>query len=81
MSLTIPDEVFKSAHMTEEELRCELAVMLFQKEKLTLGQASQLAGLTQLEFQQALASRKIPLHYDVAEFDEDMKTLAELGRL
>jgi predicted HTH domain antitoxin len=59
----------------------EIAVMLFQKEKLTLGQASNLAGMNQIAFQHLLASRQISVHYDVKDFESDLKTLRELGRL
>ena len=51
----------------------------FQKEGHP-GQASQLAALDRLEFQHLLASRQIPVHYDVADFVEDLETLRELGR-
>ena len=78
MSLVIPDEILQSTHMSETELRQEIAVLLFHKEKLTLGQASQLAGVSQWQFQQLLASCHIAVHYDVAEFEEDLKTLKEL---
>ncbi len=81
MGLTIADEVLRHAGMSAEELQQELAVLLFQKERLTLGQASRLAGLNQLRFQRLLASRRIPIHYDVAELEEDLKTLREMGRL
>ena len=62
--------------MSESELRQEIAILLFQREKLTLGQASQPAKMSQLQFQHLLASRQIPVHYDVAELEEDLKTLA-----
>ena len=78
MSLVISDKILQATRMSEEELRQEVAVLLFQKEKLTLGQASQLAGSSQRQFQRLLASRRIPVHYDVAEFEEDLKTLQEL---
>ncbi len=81
MSLIIPDDVLHATRMTEEELKQEIAVLLFQKEKLTLGQASRLAGMSQLQFQHLLASRQIPVHYGVSELEEDLKTLKELGRL
>lgn len=67
--------------MSATELKQEIAVLLFQKEKLTLGQASRFAGISQLQFQHLLASRQIPVHYDVAELEEDLKTLQELERL
>jgi predicted HTH domain antitoxin len=81
MSLVIPDEILHTARMTASELAQEIAVLLYQKEKLTLGQASRLAQMTQLQFQFVLASRQIPIHYDVAEFEADLQTLQEMGRL
>lgn len=53
--------------------------MLFEKEKLTLGSASRLVGMDLIQFQRLLASRKIPIHYDVAEFREDIQSLKEQG--
>ena len=81
MSVVISDEILHAARMSEAELKQEIAVMLFQKEKLTLGQASRLAGMNQLQFQHLLASRQIPVHYNVEDFEADIKTLREIGRL
>jgi predicted HTH domain antitoxin len=81
MSVVIPDEILRATGMSEAELLQEVAVLLFQKEKLTLGQASQLAGMSQLQFQHLLASRQIPIHHDVAEFEDDLRMLRDLGRL
>ena len=81
MSILISDDILQSARLTEDEFKQEIAVLLFQKEKLTLAQASRFAGMTRLQFQHLLASRKIPVHYDIAEFEEDLKTLKESGRL
>ena len=81
MSVVIPDEVLYTVHMTSAELVQEIAILLYQKERLTLGQASRLAGISQLQFQFLLGSRHIPIHYDVAEFEADLKTLHEMGRL
>jgi predicted HTH domain antitoxin len=81
MSVVIPDEVLQSARMSADELMQELAVALFQREKLTLGQASRLAGMSRVQFQHLLASRRIPPHYDVADFEADLDTLRELKRL
>jgi predicted HTH domain antitoxin len=81
MSVVIPDEILLTTRMSEAELMQEIAVMLFQKEKLTLAQASRLAGMNRLQFQHLLASRRIPVHYDVAEFESDIKTLQEMGYL
>ena len=76
MSLVIPDEILQATRMSASELRQEIAVLLFQKEKLTLGQASRLAEMNQLAFQHLLDSRRLPVHYDVAESEEGLRTLA-----
>lgn len=81
MSLIISDEILQVTGLSKSELLQEIAIMLFQKEKLTLGQASHLAQMPQIQFQHLLASRQIPIHYDVAEFEADLNTLKELGRL
>jgi predicted HTH domain antitoxin len=81
MSVIISDEILETTRMSKKELLQEIAVMLFQKEKLTLGQASKMAGLSQHQFQHLVASRGIPLHYDVDDFEADLATLRVLGRL
>ena len=81
MPVTISDEVLKAAHITEPELKQELALALFQQERLTLAQASRLAGLGQLAFQALMAERRIPIHYGVAEFREDLEALRRTDRL
>jgi len=81
VSVVISDEMLQTIHMTADELRQEIAVLLYQRERLTLGQASRLAGTNQLQFQFLLASRQIPIHYDVAELEADLQTLREMGRL
>jgi predicted HTH domain antitoxin len=40
MMLTISYDVLKSAQLSEAELKIELAVALFQQDRLTLGQAA-----------------------------------------
>lgn len=81
MSIFIPDEIISATRMTETEMKQEIAVMLFQREKLTLAQASRFAGMHRVAFQHLLASRKISVHYDVQDFEQDIKNLREIGRL
>ena len=75
MPVTISDDVLQAAHLSEPELKRELAITLFQQERLTLAQASRLAEVGQLDFQALLADRGISIHYGVDEFREDMRTL------
>jgi predicted HTH domain antitoxin len=64
--------LLQSANLTEAELRIELAVRLFEQDRLTLGEAALFANLHQLDMQRLLASRRIPLHYGVKEMEEDL---------
>lgn len=81
MSIIISDELLAATRMTEAEMRQEIAVLLFQKEKFTLAQAGRFAGMHRVAFQHLLASRQIPIHYDVEDFEQDIKNLREMGRL
>jgi predicted HTH domain antitoxin len=75
MPVTITDDVLTAAHLTEPQLKQELAITLFQQERLTLAQASRLAEMNQLAFQALLADRRIPVHYGIEEFREDMRAV------
>lgn len=81
MSVIIPDDILEATHMTEDELKQEIAILLYQKEKLTLAQASHFAGLDRLEFQHLLASRNIFINYDIEDFKKDLDTLKRIGRI
>lgn len=78
-TVKIPDFVFQASHLTPNEVFLELAISLYEKKKLTLGQASQLCNLSQFQFQHTLASRGINIHYEVEDFNKDIKTLKSLG--
>ena len=79
--LEIPQDIFDSARLTPAELKIEMAVHLYAEERLSIGKARELAGLTLWEFRQLLASRRIPPHYNAADVDADVRSLRELGRL
>jgi predicted HTH domain antitoxin len=81
MPVTISDEVLAAAHISEPELKREVALTLFHQERLTLAQASRLAEMTQLAFQALLADRRIPIHYGVEEFRQDLRSLGHTERL
>ncbi|MGI0490746.1 UPF0175 family protein [Alkalinema pantanalense CENA528] len=75
ITIDLPDAL----EISEADLRTELAISLFQQERITLGTASQLAGLHQIEFQQLIASRGICVHCDVEDLEQDLKNLREDG--
>jgi predicted HTH domain antitoxin len=78
--LEIPRDVLDSARLSVADLKIELAVSLYAQRRLAVGKARELAGLSLWEFRQLLAARRIPVHYDEADLNDDVTTLRELGR-
>lgn len=81
MSIVISDDILYATHMTETEFLQEIAILLYEKGKLSLGKASKLARMGRIQFQLLLASRQIPINYDIEDFEADLKTLHQLGQL
>jgi predicted HTH domain antitoxin len=81
MSLVISDDLLKASGLREEELFLEIVVLLFQQEKLSLGKAAELLDMSQIRFQHLISDRGICVHYDVAEFREDVEHLTAKGWL
>ncbi len=76
MSLVISDDILHLVRMSEMQLKREFALWLFQQQRFTLAQAARFLGATRLEFQKMLADRHIPVHYEVADLEQDLDTLA-----
>ena len=78
VAIEIPHRLLQAARATTDELKVELAVQLYERRRLGIGEARELAGMSLWQFRQLLASRGIAPHYDVADLDEDMQTWARL---
>jgi predicted HTH domain antitoxin len=81
IAIEISRDVFHATRMTPAELKQELAIHLFQQGKLSFGKAREMADMNAWVFQQLLGSRGISMHYAMADYEEDLTTLRELGRL
>ena len=75
MSLVITDDIVKATRLSEAELRMEFAVLMYQQDRLTLGQASHFAEVSQQAMQKILGSRKIPVHYGMDDLEEDLELI------
>jgi len=78
----IPDYMLASIKIPmnelERELKTDLALILYQREAISLGNARKLAEMSKWEFLEELGRRKIPRHYTEKEFMEDL-TFAKGG--
>lgn len=80
-TLMFADDVLAWTNMSEQELATELAIALYQREKVTLEQAARLAKLDRIDFQHLLASRDLYLTLDVDDLEQDISLLRSHGRL
>jgi len=71
MILSLPEEVERQ--LTPEDAKLHLAIGLFLDRRVTLGQAAEVAGLAQTELLRELGSRRIPIHYDEADAEADVR--------
>jgi predicted HTH domain antitoxin len=76
--LTLPEGL--EARLSPQAMALHLAIGLFVAEEATLGQAAEVAGLTQTEFLHELGRRHIPIHYGLNELREDLKTIEALDK-
>ena len=77
MQLTLPESL--EQRLTPRATPLHQAVELFVTEAATLGQAAEVAGLTQGDFLRELGRRRIPMHYGAEELAEDLKTVESLA--
>ncbi len=74
--MEIPEDVLTSIKIPkkelEKELKIDLAVVLYQRDAISLGKARKLADMNKWEFLEELGKRKIPRHYTEKELGEDL---------
>ena len=78
MELILPDAV--EARLSPKDVALHLAFGLFVTEDATLGQAAEIAGLTQPAFLKELGRRRIPIHYGPQELAEDLRVVEAFGQ-
>jgi len=76
--LIIEGKILEELKVSPSELRIDLAVYLYDKERLSMGQAKKLAGLTQIEFQKEMVKRNVYIKYDIEELEKDLETLKDM---
>jgi predicted HTH domain antitoxin len=80
MSITLPAELLQATHMSEGELLQEIAIMLYQQQRIRLDEAAQLSGSAVDDFYQLLVHRNIVTPPSAPDNDPDELILASLRR-
>jgi predicted HTH domain antitoxin len=73
VELTLPKPL--ADRLSNQDAALHLAIGLFVTEEATLGQAAEVAGISQSSFLQELGRRRIPIHYGTEELVADLKAV------
>ena len=77
MILTLPENL--EARLSPQSTALHLAIGLFVSDESTLGQAAQVAGMSQADFMRELGQRRIPIHYGNEELAADLQAVESLA--
>ncbi|HXI73907.1 MAG TPA: UPF0175 family protein [Verrucomicrobiae bacterium] len=81
MIVEVQDELLRGLKVSPQRLQLEAAAGLYASDAVTLGQAAAIAGISQSELLHELGRRGICVHYGVDDFEQDLQTLEDTGRL
>ena len=80
IKIDFPADILLALNETELELKkrikISLAIRLYKLQKLTIGKASQIAGLSRLEFENILSENEIPIsNLTIEDINQDIAKL------
>ena len=80
ISIDLPSDILLALNETEAELKqrikTSLAMRLYRLQKLTIGKAAQLSGLSRFEFETLLSDNEIPIsNLTISDVMDDIKKL------
>ncbi len=78
MVFNVPDPILQQAGVSPSEILLKLAILLFQEDRISLGQASKLADMHMVQFQKELAEKNIPIHYGQEDYQNDKQIVKNL---
>lgn len=81
ITLNLPDSLSETLTFNERDWFREIAIALFEEERISLSRASKISGMEIIDFQKQLADRGICVHYDVEDFEQDIEYLRNRGWL
>jgi predicted HTH domain antitoxin len=74
LMFVLESDILEAAHITEEEVKIELAILLYRKQRLSYAQARALSGLRRIEFDDLLFAYGVPTDFTVEDLHQDVRT-------
>ena len=79
MILELENAALDKLAISPADLMVDIAMGLYVDRRATLGEAAEVAGMTQAKFRRLLGRRGVPLQYDLDDFEHDLMVLRERG--
>lgn len=83
VNLELPSDLVSVARLDQGDVSQEaaklIALELFREDKVSLGRAAELCRTPIEVFMQFAAEHQVPLHYGIADLEEDRRTIERLG--
>lgn len=77
--IVLDDELVKDMNMSDQEIKLEFAIWLYETDKVSLRKAAKIASLHWLDFSEILAQRNIPtVKMSKEEFETEVSTVNSL---
>lgn len=70
----LESDILEAAHISKEEVKIELAILLYRKQRLSYAQARALSGLSRIEFDDLLFEYGVPTDFTVEDLHQDVRT-------
>ncbi len=70
----LESDILEAAHISKEEVKIELAILLYRKKRLSYTQARALSGLSRIEFDDLLFAYAVPTDFTVEDLHQDVRT-------
>jgi len=77
MEVAVPEELLRGVQLSPSEALIDFAVGIYSEGKVTLGRAARIAKMSVSDFQRLLGERRIPMHYDVHDLEQDLMVVRE----
>jgi len=81
IDVLIPKELKDIFNVVEDEIEKEalksIAIEFYREEKISMGKAAEIAGVSKIEMMGILREKKVPLQYSEEDLEEDLETLRQ----
>lgn len=82
--IEMPEEILSAGNIPKEEASVEIkkivALELYREGRVSIGKASEMAGMCLADFMDLIAERDIPINYTLQNWKDDL-TWIKTGRL